>query len=148
MQSPWSPDHQVLPPASWLNGGLNMETKSSAAPVLSSSYHSKTDIDNLSSLKHRESILPLLKLTLLNSLYGGYDKAEGPSRFGTKSRNFTSTERSVFELDSLFSLCTQVLLFSLFLHRYACLVTSKVFKILYITSEQNHERKHKLISTS
>lgn len=68
---PWSPDHQVLPPASWLNGGLNMKTKSSAAPVLSSSNYSKTDTDTLSSRKHRESTQPLLKLTLLNSLYGG-----------------------------------------------------------------------------
>ena len=47
---PWSPDHQVMPPASWLNGGLNMKTKSSAAPVLSSSYYSKNG--------HRHPLLP------------------------------------------------------------------------------------------
>lgn len=75
----WSPDHQVKPPASKLNGSSNMKTKSSTALVLSSFYHSKKQTDTLSSLKHRESIQPLLKLTLLNLLYGSNDKAEGPS---------------------------------------------------------------------
>lgn len=107
-----------------------MKTKSNATPVLSSSYYSKTDTDTLSCLKHRESIQPLLKLTLLNSLYGGYNKAEGPSRLCTKSRNLTSTVRSVIELDCLFSLCKLFLLFSLFLHRLARLFLSKVCKIL------------------
>lgn len=55
-----------------------MKTKSSAAPVLSSSHYLKTDTDTLSSLKQRESAQLLLKLTLLNSLYGGWDRAEGP----------------------------------------------------------------------
>ena len=98
----WGPDHRVLPPVSWLNGGLNMKTKSSTGPVLSSSHYSKPDTGNLSSLKQRESAQLLLKLTLLNSLYGVCDRTEGPSRLSTKSRNFTSTIPSFVESDCLF----------------------------------------------
>lgn len=119
-----------------------MKTKSSAAPVLSSSYFSKTDIDTLSSLKHRESIQLLLKLTLLNSLYGGYDKDVGPSRLSTKSRNFTST---VSELDSLLSPCTLFLLFSV----SASFVFIRSLKnTLNDPLNKATRRKHKLISTS
>lgn len=144
----WRPDHQVLPPASWLKGGLNMETKSRAAPVLSSSYYSTTDTDTLSSLKHRESIQPLLKLTLLNSLYGGYNKAEGPSRLCTKSRNFTSTA-CFFEPDCVFALCTPFLLFPF--------ASALICRHVFIQTLQNnsndlqtepHKWKLQLISTS
>lgn len=33
----WCLNHQVLPPASWMNGGFNVKTKSRATSVLSSS---------------------------------------------------------------------------------------------------------------
>lgn len=108
-----SPDHQ----ASWLNGGLIAETKRSAACVLSLSSFSHIDTNTFSSLKERESIQLLLKLTLLNSLHGGLVRAEDPSRLNTNS---TSTIVSFFEPDSR-RLWALSLLFSMFLLCFACL---------------------------
>lgn len=61
---------------------------------------------------------PLLKLTLLNSLYGGYNKAQGFPP-GLTQRAATSLQVPPLNFHSLFPLCASHLLFCLLQHRGA-----------------------------